>query len=133
MSERELKVCGTKQKSALNPWLDDHEQDIEDYQKRISDLTKRIEREHNPQVKELIKDERKRARKEYKKAKLAWENEFWMTIVDESKEAERKNNSRTLYKTLRQIGLKDTRTIEDEFFYTRGVQKPLHEGIRKKE
>ena len=116
VAETGLKVCGTKKKSALNPWLDDHEQDIEDYQKRISDLTKRIEREHNPQVKELIKDERKRARKEYKKAKLAWENEFWMTIVDECKEAERKNNSRTLYKTLRQIGLKDTRTIEDEFF-----------------
>ena len=65
---------------------------------------------------ENFKIQRQEVRKEYKKAKRRWEEEWWLKLVDETKDAEVKGDIRRMYKTLRYLGGKDLQNIEEEFF-----------------
>ena len=62
------------------------------------------------------REERKTVRKDYKKAKKRWEEEWWMEIVEDARKAELQGDIGTLYKTLKRIGIRDNCTFEDETF-----------------
>ena len=59
---------------------------------------------------------RQKERKSFKQDKKIWEEVHWLQIVDEVKESERRGDTRTLYKKLRDIGLRGLKTIEEEKF-----------------
>ena len=58
---------------------------------------------------------KRRSKEENKESQTFLEEEWWLSIVEEAKDAERKGNIRKLYLTLRKIGIKDASSIEDEF------------------
>ena len=108
-------ICGKKKRNPLSPWLDEHVSEVEDQQKKITNLTAAIHRAPAEDQEEL-REERRAERRRYKKCKKQWENEWWMQRVDEAKEAETHGDTRALYKTLRSLGVKDQGVIEEEFF-----------------
>ena len=110
------KVCGIRQKAGLSPWIDEHLNEMEEHKRRISELTRRIEASSGTGRLSQWKEERRRTRRQIKKDKKRWKESWWLRIVQEAKSAEGAGDTRKLYQTLRRIGVKDTQTIEDEFF-----------------
>ena len=110
------KVCGIRQKAGLSPWIDEHLNEMEEHKRQISELTRRIEASSGTGRLSQWKEERRRTRRQIKKNKKRWEESWWLRIVQEAKSAEGAGDTRKLYQTLRRIGVKDTQTIEDEFF-----------------
>ncbi|XP_075264195.1 uncharacterized protein LOC142356111 [Convolutriloba macropyga] len=107
--------CGKKEKAHLNPWLDTHQDEMEAFQRELSGLTERI-KTTNSDGRELAREQRRDLRKKIKYAKTFWEEEWWLEVVEEAKKAEVKGDVRALYKTLRRIGVKDSSSIEEEYF-----------------
>ena len=95
----------------MSPWLDTHLEEIDNFQNLISQLTQ----EMNNNIL-TAREERKTVRKDYKKAKKRWEEEWWMEIVEDARKAELQGDIGTLYKTLKRIGIRDNCTFEDETF-----------------
>ena len=104
-------ACGSKAKRNLSPWLDNHLEEIGNFQNLITRLTQ----EMNNNI-PTATEERKTVRKDYKKAKKRWEEEWWMEIVEDARKAELQGDIGTLYKTLKRIGIRDNCTFEDETF-----------------
>ena len=70
-------ICGKKKRNPLSPWLDEHVSEIEDHQKKITNLTAAIQRAPTEDQEEL-REERRAERRRYKKCKKQWEDEWWM-------------------------------------------------------
>ena len=83
---------------AENPWLDTHQNEIKYFQETISEITAAIQ---SGPDRDKAKEERTRVRKEYKEAKMSWEESWWLQIVDEAKDAEGKGNIKKMYQTLK--------------------------------
>ena len=52
----------------------------------------------------------------FQEKKTEWEESWWLTLVQEIKSAEGSGDTRRKYQTLREIGIKDLRVIEEEHF-----------------
>ena len=59
---------------------------------------------------------RKETRNRFKADKERWEEEWWLKVVEDAKAAERAGDIRKLYSALKRIGIKDSTTIEEEYF-----------------
>ena len=110
------RVCGTKGKVALSPWLDRHEREIKGFKEKITTLIKRAKEASTQEGKHRWTVFRKQVRKLYKLAKKKWEEEWWLEKVQETETAERKGEIGTIYKTLRKIGTRDLQTVQEELF-----------------
>ena len=55
--------------------------------------------------------------------KKKWERDFWLNVVDEVNEAERRGDSQTLYKKLRDIDFRDQKHRRN--VHSVRIQKPL--------
>ena len=109
-------VCGIETKSVQNPWMVGKDDDVQRMRSRISgaisrrnDIRKRInEREDNLED-ELIDaiNNLKEGRKELQRETRRWEREWWQEIINECKEASDRGDSRTMFKTLKQLGKRD--------------------------
>ena len=108
-------ICGKTKRNPLSLWLDEHVSEIEDHQKKITNLTAAIQRAPTEDQEEL-REERRAERRRYKKCKKQWEDEWWMQCVDEAKEAETHGDTYALYKTQRSLGVKVQGVIEEECF-----------------
>ncbi|XP_063727214.1 uncharacterized protein LOC134854786 [Symsagittifera roscoffensis] len=108
------KCCGLKEKKNL-PWMDDHKDEIQQYQEQITRETEEID---NTRVDEQTRrrQNRKGTRKRFKADKERWEEEWWLKVVEEAKAAERTGDIRKLYSALKRIRIKDSTTIEEKYF-----------------
>ena len=116
VNEAGKETCGLKEKSNLSPWLDNHEKEIDEFQSKLSQLTKECDSTEDPMAKENLRSQRKLLRSRYKRLKKQWEEEWWMDVVKDAQKAEETGDSRMLYQTLRRIGCKDLRTVQEEHF-----------------
>lgn len=91
---RWMEVCRKLYNSALAPWIDLQIEEIEDFQERITNLTKRLKRCNDSAAREARRWVRK-------SIKVTWEEEWWLEIIDEAKPAERFGDIKKLYSTLR--------------------------------
>ena len=111
MAESGKETCGLKEKTNLKPWLEQHTSEISAFQERIKKLTEDLNAGNL-----TARETRKETRAAFKKKKTEWEESWWLTLVQEIKSAEGSGDTRRMYQTLRKIGIKDLRVIEEEHF-----------------
>ena len=114
--ETAKETCGVDEKKPVNPWLVGKELEIEEMSNQVTeainrrnDVNTRI-REGEDNLEDNLnecKEGVKRARKTLKRSLQRWEKEWWEEILNECKEAGEKGDSRTMYQSLKKLGLRD--------------------------
>ena len=108
-------VCGVQEKTIENPWMLDKDEEIRVLRSRINGaITRRntaLENANdiNQNIDEITAstNELKQARKNLKRKTREWEEQWWVTIIDECKDAGERGDSGKMFKTLKKLGTKN--------------------------
>ena len=104
-------VCGEQERRVENPWMIGKEERLQQLRSRINGaVTRRNEiRERQADGDELVRaiEDLKDARKIMKKELRDWEKEWWEDIISRCKEAGERGDAGTMYKTLKELGVRD--------------------------
>ena len=84
-------VCGLQEKRALAPWLEGQQKEIKAFQKGIAELSERIKAGEDQ-----AREKRRRIRREHRRMKRSWEEEWWLKRVEDSRDAEVKRHKISL-------------------------------------
>ena len=104
-------VCGEQERRIENPWMIGKEERLQQLKSRINGaVSRRNEIRGRQAVGEELdraRDELKNARKDMKKELRDWEKEWWEDIISRCKEAGERGDAGTMYKTLKELGVRD--------------------------
>ena len=104
-------VCGIQERRVENPWMVGKEERLQQLRSRINGAVARRneirERQANGEDLDRAVEELKEARKAMKRDLRDWEKEWWEDIISRCKEAGERGDAGTMYKTLKELGVRD--------------------------
>ena len=127
-------VCGVTEKKIENPWMVDKDEQVAGMRTRITlaiearnDLKEKKRNNTDEEniaenVDERLRnsiEELKRARTDLKRKTRQWEIEWWQNIIDACEDASNRGDMGTVYKTLKQLGMRGIKTAPNTTTLTR--------------
>lgn len=120
-------VCGEQTKTVQNPWMTGRDEQVQRLRSRISgaisrrnDIRKRMN-EGQPNLENTLQiavNELREGRKELQRETRRWEREWWESIISECREASERGDSRTMFKTLKQLGKREWKGLSNNTIIT---------------
>ena len=118
-------ICGEREKKIENPWMIGRDDEIMRMRRRIQtaiDKRNKAREERNDDDLNIARKEVTEARKELRNNTRKWEKDWWEELIEKCREAGEKNDQGSMYRLLKQIGLRnfkkapETTTITKEEF-----------------